>query len=312
MSTQGGPAQAVSLQESGTVAGGPAQPVYLADGPVVGGSAVPVRIVTGRPVAGGPALPISYVSGGVTQGGPALPIAIMNPDAYSQKVIDLLGSSLIAYWPLSDLSGTTATDASGNGRNGTYSNVVLGQPGIGDGRTAASFNSTNSFCDVHSASLAAAFSGAEGAAGGWFQAANRAVWTDGTTRYFFQFQVNGSNLLYARKQAANNQLAFVYIAGGVAKTIAPTIPTPATWIHLVIAWSKSADVVLAYINGALVSAPPQTGLGVWAGTLLNTRTILGNSTTSASQACNACGAHAFVTSAAPTPATIAQLAQVGP
>lgn len=44
---------------------------------------------------------------------------------------EILADSPYGYWPLDDASGTTAVDASGNGRDGTYTGgVTLAQPGL--------------------------------------------------------------------------------------------------------------------------------------------------------------------------------------
>ena len=87
----------------------------------------------------------------------ALMMPFVNYVTYTGK-IQALGP--IAYWPLSEASGTTIVDASGNARNGAYTAVTLGQAGIGDGRTSASFDGSTSFGDLYSASLAGAFNGA--------------------------------------------------------------------------------------------------------------------------------------------------------
>ena len=52
---------------------------------------------------------------------------------YFAKMKGLFGADLLAYWPMSEASGSTGLDVSGNSRNGTYANITLGQPGIGDG-----------------------------------------------------------------------------------------------------------------------------------------------------------------------------------
>jgi hypothetical protein len=55
----------------------------------------------------------------------------------------VLGDNPIAYWRLGESSGTTAADATGNARNGTYLNgVTLGAQGAlaGDSDTSASFD----------------------------------------------------------------------------------------------------------------------------------------------------------------------------
>lgn len=63
---------------------------------------------------------------------------------------EVLADSPLWYARLGDASGTTMTDSSGNGRNGTYSNITLGTTGLltGDSDTAASFNAVSSECNV--------------------------------------------------------------------------------------------------------------------------------------------------------------------
>lgn len=69
-------------------------------------------------------------------------------EAYSPKV---LATSPKRYWPLWDLSGTAATELIA-GDNGTYNGVTLNQPGIGDGRRSAFFDSVD-YCTIYSAAL---------------------------------------------------------------------------------------------------------------------------------------------------------------
>lgn len=47
---------------------------------------------------------------------------------YSDKVRSIFGTSLIAYWPLWETSGSVAYDISGNARNGAYSGITF--PGV--------------------------------------------------------------------------------------------------------------------------------------------------------------------------------------
>ncbi|THA49427.1 LamG-like jellyroll fold domain-containing protein [Streptomyces sp. A1136] len=76
---------------------------------------------------------------------------------YQSQVLD---QGVSSFWPLSESSGTVAASAvlSQQGAdNGTYSNVALGQPGLGAGSpaTAAGFNGTSSFVqlpDLHAGS----------------------------------------------------------------------------------------------------------------------------------------------------------------
>lgn len=61
-------------------------------------------------------------------------------DPYPTTVLSM--PNLVAYWRHGESSGTTAVDASGNGRNGTYASVTLGTAGllVGDTNTAATFS----------------------------------------------------------------------------------------------------------------------------------------------------------------------------
>jgi hypothetical protein len=131
-------------------------------------------------------------------------------DVYAQLVLGTAPANLIAYWPLSDASGTTVADLSGNGRTGTYAGgPTLGQPGIGDGRTCAYFAGDDERADVFSASLAAAFSFTEFSASLWCRMYASSVWTDGSARKALLIQSNGNpDFFLMRKSSTNNKLGF--------------------------------------------------------------------------------------------------------
>lgn len=63
----------------------------------------------------------------------------------------ILADSPVVYYRLGESSGTTATDASGNAHNGTYSNATLGTAGLltGDADTAVTFNGSSSYIDTN-------------------------------------------------------------------------------------------------------------------------------------------------------------------
>lgn len=292
------------------VEGRAAVPAYVDESLPIVGPARAVQVVTSGPMAGGPPMAVRLAPAGTPALGPALPIyivsGILDTQAYTNKVKAL---APLAYWPLAELSGATAIDESGNGRNGVYSGVTLGAAGIGDGRTAAAFDGNVSYCNVYGAGLAAAFSGAEGTIAAWFQVANAGVWTDGATHYCAQLQADANNLLYIRKQTTNNQLAFVYAAGGTSKTVTVAAGGPTGWFHVALTWSKSADQMRAYINGTQASTT-QIGLGTWAGALSSTKTVLGNSTTSATQAWSGPMSHAALWNSALNAVQITSLATV--
>lgn len=229
-----------------------------------------------------------------------------NPLAYTNKVVAL---SPIAYWPMAESSGSTALDASGNARNGAYTGVTLGQPGIGDGRTAAGFDGATSFNNIFSASLAGAFSGAAGTLALWAQVSGAGVWSDGTQRRFVRLNVDASNYVLIYRTAINNQIACEYSAGGTIKTRTISSISSTGWIHIAITWSASNDQVIAYLNGAQQGAT-LTGLGVFAGSLVSGSTVVGATTTVPALVWSGNLAHAAIFSSALSAAQVLSLATV--
>src|SRR3990167_8513572 len=94
---------------------------------------------------------------------------------YTYRVRSTCPGNLIAYWPMSEDSGGTAQDESGNGRTGSYNNISLGQAGIGDTRTAPYF--TSAINNVYSTSLRNAFSFSEATLSFWIKIP-AIVWSD--------------------------------------------------------------------------------------------------------------------------------------
>lgn len=204
-----------------------------------------------------------------------------NPLAYTNKVIAVAPASLIAYWPMAEASGSTAVNEEGTAaRNGTYpaptATPTLGQAGIGDGRTAPTFDGGD-YVTIQTASLAAAFNGAEGTLAGWFKVSAAGDWTDGAERNVVRFAVDGNNSVHLRKHTTNNNLLWLYAAGGTGKLVTLATAAPLTWQHMAITWSAAADQMKAYINGAQTGAT-QTGLGIFAGSLSTSLTFIGANT----------------------------------
>lgn len=278
MATQGGPAKPVTVQAGGQQQGGAAIPVtVVTDGRAVeGGPALPIYLVTSGPVQGGPALPVVAAPYGARAvGGAAIPAYVVSGyllSAYGAKVAAM---GPIAYWPMDESSGAVAFDRSGNSRNGAYTGVALGATGIGDGRTSASFDGTTSYNNVFGASLAAAFNNQEGTAIVWIKASASGIWTDGVNRRFLRFAVDANNQVVFNKSSSNNNTDILYVAGSVTKGVTvSTFGGSTAWNCIGITWSKSADQVKAYGNGVQVSATT-TGLGVWAGSIAATTTLIG-------------------------------------
>lgn len=193
--------------------------------------------------------------------------------SYITTVLSIQPDHLLGYWSGVEDSGTEAADLSGNDRDGVYSNVLLGQTGIGDTSTAPSYNGTNSHTDLYSASLAAAFNGQEGSTGAWIQM-DASIWTTSTARRIVTFQSDTSNRVILQKTASNT-LSWTYQAGNVTEAFTRTVAT-SEWVHIGLTWSKTANQAKMYFNGALVNTA--TNLGTYAAVPLDAaRTLIGSS-----------------------------------
>jgi hypothetical protein len=186
---------------------------------------------------------------------------------YSDRILSL---SPLAYWPLNETSGTKAIDLVG-AHNGAYTGVDLAQsqpPFI-----APYFDGANDFCNVYSAWLNTNFNGSEGSFSLWAKISSAGIWTDGANRTLVKFSA-GANELYLRRTTTNNQLQWVYVAGGVTDAITSiALGGNIGWMHLAFTWSKSGEIVTAYGNGAVINT--STTLGAWAGALTNTGCVIG-------------------------------------
>lgn len=230
--------------------------------------------------------------------------------AYSRKILNLFGSSIVGHWPLDDPIGSTvARDISGNGYNGTPSNVTFGAAGMGDGHTAASFNGTNSRCNIYSAGLDGAFDGAEGTAMVWAKVSAAGVWTDAALRFLFIFYADFDNQIYIYRTTTDNELVAAYKAGGTEKSVVLNPISSVGWMHLSLTWSASGDALKVYYNGSQYGTT-QTSLGVWAGTLNSNQTNIGAYNATPDYEWSGFLAYTILTNTAATPAQIAQAASI--
>jgi hypothetical protein len=237
----------------------------------------------------------------------ALLLPFRGRDATFDYTAKVLALSPIAYWVMGESSGSVAQDSSGNGRVGAYTAVTLGAAGIGDGRTSASYDGSTSFCNVHSAGLAAAFNGAEGTAAAWCRVSAAGVWTDATARRVFRLaSATVGNRLEVYRTATNNQIEMDYVAGGTAKGATMTL-SPTTFFHVAITWSASGDAVKLYLNGVQQGAT-LTGLGIWAGTFSTTGNVIGANITTPLSVWSGTIAHVAVWASVLTGAQVASLA----
>lgn len=193
---------------------------------------------------------------------------------YYKKV---LGYNPIAYWPLWEASGGVAECLVNPAQSGAYTGVTLGQPGVGDGRTAPFFDGANDYVNIFSAALDAVFNGSEGTMMVWARVFNAAVWADGLQHFLFNLSDNfNNNYVFCRKKGINT-VQVQRVAGGVGPTVS-WLPGPSTaWLHVAATWSVGATVKWIYGNGAPIGSAVIAG--GWVQNFDNTKVVVGAYTT---------------------------------
>jgi len=223
---------------------------------------------------------------------------------YAAKVKGIASANLIAYWPLAEPSGTTIVDESGNAYNGAYTAITLGAAGIGDGRSAATFDGSTSLGNVYGASFAAAFNNQTLTAALWVRQSDAAS----TVKRALNIGADDSNRILLQRNSTQ-QLQFYYIAGGTQKFTSTAYATT-TWVHVAITVTKPGDAVIIYVSG-VQSGATQTSLGVWSGALAATRCVIGANDTTPTLVWPGQEAHVAIWNTVLTAAQIAQLASIG-
>lgn len=205
-----------------------------------------------------------------------LPLTGAGPSAggesYAEKVLGIQPANLVAYWPLWEAEGAVANDISGNGFHGAYTGVTLGQTGIGDGRTCPLFDGASGYVNIYTEALQTLFNsgglGAEGSCIIWAKVFNSGVWTDGNWRSAFMCEQGwDTNRIAFLRANSDNVLNWHYVANGTFDNPAKSSMSELDWMCLGFTWSKTADKVIAYYNGAQEGAT-ETGLGTWNGGIL--------------------------------------------
>lgn len=198
---------------------------------------------------------------------------------YISRVLNTAPANLVAYWALNEQAGAVAADvsrAAPSAFNGAYAGVTLNQPGIGDGNGCPSFNGTTSKVNVYSAALASAFPGDEGSVLLWGRAADVNVWTE-SWRNLLRMQVNASNRITLQRNGTANNLYMERIAGGNSQAHTITAINITTWFFLAVTWSKIANQVKFYRDGAQVGST-RTNPNAWAGALDSNVCVIGAET----------------------------------
>ncbi len=301
----------------------------LGDRKVTGGDALPIYVLGENDIRanGGQFLlkggqPISVTSAiatarGVIQG-KAIPVWPVDDDenfdptfaglsAYAVKVLTF---DPIVYWPLWETSGNIAEDISGNGNNGQYTGVLLGQPGIGDGRTAPFFDGTSDFVDILFGGFGPLFNGAEGSISIWGIVENVGVWTDGDARDIVRLRegLASADLLIIRKLNPS-QLQFRYSTDTAGAYIFNAATNDINWFHAAITWSQAGALTEFYFNGAVVG-PSGNSAAPWGADPNGIANTIGASETTPFSVWQGNIAHAAIFDYELSPAQVLDLATV--
>lgn len=176
--------------------------------------------------------------------------------SFEKKIRNLFTGSILAFWPLTEGSGATAFDISGNGYNAAYTGVTLADATGPRSKLVPFFDGANDYCTLYSTYLRDAFAAAGMRQTGslllWVKAYNAGVWTDATNRNLFRFIFSSQNIAIY-KTTANNQISY-YFAGSTASKSIYYAGSPTAWFQTGLTWSSVADELKAYYNGAQTGA----------------------------------------------------------
>jgi len=193
-------------------------------------------------------------------------------DPYREKVLGTQPTNLIAYWPLNETSGSVASNCQGiAARNGTYKNVTLGEPGIGDGWTCPYF--TNACVNIYSASLNSSYNPIEGTVMAWVKV-TPAAWTDGANRTAVCLDTS-SDLVQVDigKYSGTDRFKWFYrqIPGNYSRIYKTTSET--NWVCVAATWSYSSGEWIGYWDGS--EDATRSGVTNTVGNLVANNTAIG-------------------------------------
>ncbi len=179
-------------------------------------------------------------------------------------------TGLVGYWPLDDSSGSTATDTSGNGHNGTLQNGATWVSGkIG---AALSFNGSNTTVDINSNVINTSTSFTVAA---WVSLADVSSWHTAVSQD--GNNVSGFYLQYTSPDAGTDggKFAFALISadatsGTSGRATSKFTPVANVWYHIIGVYDAANKQSKLYVNGVLQST--QTISSAWNAT---SETVIG-------------------------------------
>jgi hypothetical protein len=169
-------------------------------------------------------------------------------------VVGAFTDGLLGYWPLNSRdimwsSGSTGTvlDRSGNGRSGTFSDIISSD--VAKGKVKQSFNFTKS--DNGEVII-------EDSAGAFFLSTMTvSVWIKSNTTVYAnngyivsKYKTTDNNRMWALTAGTDGKLRLITSTNGTTATISSfTTNIPTEWMHVTLTTADQGDTFLVYING---------------------------------------------------------------
>jgi len=235
--------------------------------------------------------------------------------SYNRKVRQIASTSLVAYWPMNETSGTTVYDWSNTGYNGTSTSVAVADRWLqgADGGHCYRFDGSTSYIDIYTALTGAVT--LIGSISVWF--ACEPTYLNGTTLgRIFTMSADANNVFLLEKTATANTFRAGYIAGGTTDSVSPVLrqqdgdPHP-QWHHLGATITVAGDALKIYVDGAQ-SSTTQATLGTWAGAVDSTMFCIGAGSTVPANVFSGWLQHMAIWSTVLTADEMAELGKIGP
>lgn len=196
---------------------------------------------------------------------------LLSSDAVNPAVVystAVLATSPIAYWKHSEGTGTAIVDSSTNAlTNGVYQGVTWNATGSRYSDACPSHDGSGDYANIHSAALASVINLNEGCLLMWAKMAESSVWTDGTNRQFFLFNINGSNSIIIFKSSTNNTIDYRRTGNATTKSQTVGSLSYTGWFSLLLSWSVASDHLKLYINGSQAGTTQTGNVAMAAGSL---------------------------------------------
>lgn len=187
----------------------------------------------------------------------------------------MLALSPTLFYPLTETTGTTITDLSGNGFNGVASGITLANVTGPDGVNKCPLwaNTGAGHIDFYNAGLDAALNEQKFSVVAWIKSTN---WGDTTIRYVWRFGADANNQVYLRKINVADYGRPEYIGGSTSDKVDwSDAKTSGKWYMTTLTVDKAAEEFKFYVDNAQFSTTQGT-LGTYTGSLLNSICVLGN------------------------------------